>query len=421
MDSSLNHSEIQQLASAVYRNDYNAVFDYIHGQHKKLNTDAVFSLHIPEAQSLQILIPKDQLKLIHIAAAGDALEVYTLLEQNGFSTNDNSAASYLPIHYACICDSFEVATYILTKDPQMATVEPRVEFHLLYLTATSGNAQIMKLLFDNGVNYKSTVNKSNNPIRKAVETKNVECLKCLLTHCRQTTGSNQYSLAMLAAINQEPLAVELALQFDPCPITYCCPIDHKSLLDICCFCSSQFKSTIIKILGLVDDIEPPYSKCQGPAQWICIAFDLDIAKAFFKHHIDVNRIDGEGKTGFHYFNDKSTKAANYDSLIIQIMTMFLDHGFDINIQTQTKTPVSNSILEYFVSSITKSYRIISFLIDNGANIMALNKDGIPLYDAIMKKRNSALKEIFQKAHDNPKFKYEVPATNDNSFSFPLNN
>ena len=53
--------------------------------------------------------------------------------------------------------------------------------------------------------------------------------------------------------------------------------------------------------------------------------------------------------------------------------------------------------------------------------MALNKAGIPLYDAIMKRSDRKLKEIFQKAHDNPRFTYEVPATNDDNFSFPLNN
>lgn len=63
------------------------------------------------------VLPFGNLKLIHIAAFGDALEVFQLLENHGFSINDTTLDNYLPLHYACSKGSYKAASYILSKDP----------------------------------------------------------------------------------------------------------------------------------------------------------------------------------------------------------------------------------------------------------------------------------------------------------------
>lgn len=71
--------------------------------------------------------------MIHIAAFGDALEVFQLLENHGFSINDTIADNYLTLHYACSKGSYRAASYILSKDPLMIQNEPKkVQYNLLY-------------------------------------------------------------------------------------------------------------------------------------------------------------------------------------------------------------------------------------------------------------------------------------------------
>lgn len=46
--------------------------------------------------------------------------------------------------------------------------------------------------------------------------------------------------------------------------------------------------TILKILQIAEDIESPFPNLDGPVHWICTVLDVDIAKAFLLHSIDVN-------------------------------------------------------------------------------------------------------------------------------------
>lgn len=114
--------------------------------------------------------------------------------------------------------------------------------------------------------------------------------------------------------------------------------------------------TILKILQIAEDIEPPFPNLDGPVHWICTALDVDIAKAFLLHNIDVNRINENNKTGFHLMSDKVGKE------VIEILKLLINSGFDVNL----KLPCS--VLECFCRSIKQSYKIIEFLIENGADI-----------------------------------------------------
>lgn len=380
-----------ELAKSVFYNDVAKVEEYLLNN-SDVSHEASFSLIFDNPDEIQLVIPKNNLCLSHIAAAGDALEVFLLLEKYGFSINDQSANSYLPIHYACNCSSYEVASYILSVDPEMARKEQQgAEFHQLYLTATGGDPGIMELLFKNGVNPKSNANYRNDPIGKAVQSKNMSCLKILLSHGESPPQNDDFTLPMTAAINLQPDAVEYLLKTDRNPINYCSPIKHQSLLGLCCFYGALFKPTILNILKKPCVVEPIEPEIQGPVHWICTIIDIDITKAFLKHNIDVNRLDQDGNTGFHYLCDKP----KLEPTILEIMKLLVGAGFNVNTRRapQPNLPTPPSVLEKFCTSITKSYTLITYLIECGADIYAPDKNG-SLFRTIMSKRDQKLKNIF---------------------------
>ncbi|OHT14498.1 hypothetical protein TRFO_15167 [Tritrichomonas foetus] len=393
---------MKNLVKDIFTNDAEAVKKYLHSEIPK---DAKFSLSDENNELIKMLLPINNLTLLHIAAAGDSLEVFIILEQYGFDIGCSSADSYLPIHYACMYSAFEVVSYILSKRPEMAKSEPPVEYHLLYLTATSGDPDIMTLLFDNNVNIKSQANSRNNPFFKAAQNRNIECLKVLLKNGERPPNNDDFTFPMHAAINLQPEAVEFLIEYDESLINFCSPVTHRTLLGLCCFNGDSFKKVILNILRKAQEmeIEPPSNfECQGPIHWMCIFLDLDVAHAFLQHKINVNRIDNEGKTGFHYLIDKP---AHMENTIIELMKLLISYGFNVNIQrkSQQNASISSTVLEHFVTAISKSYKIIEFLIYNNADIYALNKHNKRLIDIVMSKNDEKMKKIFKKS---PSYKPE---------------
>ena len=166
-----------------------------------------------QEQDIRILIPTENLTLLHIAAFYDSFEVFVYLESLGFSLKTPSAAQYYPIHYACANGSLEVCSYILMKEPFEARMLPDVEYHLIYLATTAGNCQILKLLFSCGADINADKNKNNKPVQQAIRTRNVECLKLLLPKITRTDlDTREYTSIMLAITNNQPDAVPLLLE-----------------------------------------------------------------------------------------------------------------------------------------------------------------------------------------------------------------
>lgn len=77
----------------------------------------------------KILLPIQELSLIHIAALFDSLECFVTLQRKGFEINTRSSNGYLPIHYACCLGSIEVTTYILTTTDTLSKAEISIFFY----------------------------------------------------------------------------------------------------------------------------------------------------------------------------------------------------------------------------------------------------------------------------------------------------
>lgn len=64
----------------------------------------------------KLILAKDNLTAMHIAAFTDSLECFVILEESGLNINALSANNYLPFHYALVGGSLEVSSYIISKD-----------------------------------------------------------------------------------------------------------------------------------------------------------------------------------------------------------------------------------------------------------------------------------------------------------------
>lgn len=373
----------KDISLHVYENNVEKVKEYLLTHEDPSNSS--FLLSDTEGYDFATILPRENLKLIHIAAFGDALDVFQLLENHGFSINDTTLDNYLPLHYACSKGSYKVASYILSKDPLMIQNEPKnVKYNLLYISAYNYN--ILELLFENNVNIESYKEGKEGPLEKAISSNSLECSKILYSHGIKLHDP-ELTIPMYACMNIHPEIVEYFLSIETKPINYCSPTKHNSILGLCCFYGKIYKNTILKILQNAEDIEPPIPNCDGPVHWICTMLDVDIAKAFLLHNIDVNRIDENNKTGFHLMSDKIHK----EKEVIEIMKLLINAGFDVNLQLPC------SVLEEFCTSIKKSYKMIEFLIENGADIYVKDKDGNRLYDIVMSRRDTKLKSLFQKS------------------------
>lgn len=333
---------------------------------------------------------------MHIAAYADALESFIFLEEKaGLSHTALSAASYSPIHYACNKASFEVASYILKKDPQMAKLEPHVDYQLIFLATASGDADILNLLFEYGANINSPANKRNLPVQQAIRARHVECLKILLSKGTRTDiDTKDYSPIMLAITNNQPDAVPLLLQCGENP-GYVTPEKKETALTLACFTNQK---EVVKLIcdNLVQVDLDSNIKMPAAVHWICRSYNPEIARIVLAKNIDTNRFDNDGRVGPYYLLD----VGQVDD-VIDIFQQLVDHGFDINLRFTVNgkpQPGKNTILGDYITSIKKSPKIIEWLLLHGADpyetVSVPNNPRI--VDFVRNSRNNVLIQLFQK-------------------------
>ena len=162
------------------------------------------------------------------------------------------------------------------------------------------------------------------------------------------------------------------------------------------------------ILKIIDDaikfnlsIEPPQSDDpnkfnKGACYWMCDFLDLDVAKKVIKtKDFDINRFNRDFMLG------PAVMVESKDKNVIPMLELLLENGFDINKRYNLNSP---TLLESFLSTISKNYSVIEFLVKYGADINALHsrqkdKNGKPmtLANYIKKRGDSKMKIIFENA------------------------
>lgn len=354
-------------------------------------------------------IPTERLNLLHIAAYYDSLECFRYIERTGkLKLRSQSAAGYYPLHYACYSGSNEVALYILSKDPSQAQAHPEGinDLQLLYCATLGSDPEILQALFDNGAKMSDQWNKEEKLIAKGIGLHNRDILSILMKNSTNKPGSRidatQGTAAMRAVINHNVEALEVLYRgkedITPC---FTDRSGFHSLVSLICETDVRkiFKGIFKRILTDARDIqiEPEYIAGKtfqaGVCHWACMYLDVEIARLMFKTPgVEVNRLDKEYKTGAAKLIEKKDKE------VVPMLEFLYSQGFNFNTRKDEK---SQSLLENFLTAISKNYQAIEFIVNHGADVNVYHsrqcdKKGnrMTLIEFVREKGDSKLKKIF---------------------------
>jgi len=326
------------------------------------------------------ILPKSSLTLLHVAAACDSLESFLLIEDSlGLSIDAKSADEYLPIHYACQSGSGEIVSYILEKDPKMAVEANEVKFSQLYLAAHSGNPYIIQQLFENGADLNTQQHLKNNPIDHAINTKNTEALKALLSKGANNDATNLlYELIKIQRAKAIPLILEQpgGVFINSERVFPSKENPKETIISRCISTNATQQKTNIEILEKIlphsNSLTPEKPiPSGGPLHWICAAGSPDIASLIIKKGgFDFYEVDRDKKPGTFKIENYRGKEEN----IIEILKLLIKNNYDINRQYVLKNGQRHNLLSFLVlASFNKQINVIEFLLKNDADMkMRLN-------------------------------------------------
>lgn len=343
----------------------------------------------------------DTVTLLHIAAFYDSLECFVYLHKIlGLRLAYESTREYLPLHYACYKGSREIVAYILKEDPDQAALLPKnINHHFLYFAVYGGDPVILEELFKHGADLSKPQNKADDPIGKSIDIANIECLKVLLFHEKQKQNGNNRTHAMLAALNCHPKALEILIN-SPEDLSYFSPNDESVMSLMFKYSNGGiFKDVIIELLTKYPDvrIEPPDDKkMDGVCHWICKMCDPQVAELMVRtEDVFINRVDSQGHTGPYYLSIRKDSKDEDNQISIEILKILIGNDFDVNYRANLKC---ETILESFVRAMKVRYKIIEFLLSNGADphVPTTKNNRITIFQEVMsdKVRDDKLKKIF---------------------------
>jgi ankyrin repeat protein len=327
------------------------------------------------------VLPFSNISLMHIAAFYDSLDCFVYLESKSLQYNQESAGSYLPIHYACLNGAYEVVCYILNKDPEQAKILPAVENHLLLLATMAGDSEILGLLLRHGANLTAPANVKNNPVATAIQRQHVDCLRLLLTY-RVTNQRDvaEYTALMLAINASERDAIPLLLDCGENP-SYINP-RRMSALFLACWQGKEWLDVVQLICRKATKLDLDEGiKHKAAIHWACSSKCPEIVEAVLQQKVDVNRKDEKGYTGVHYLLD----ACPEDDLL-KILELMHQYGLELGGDNV-------SILADLTSGITKPYRAIEWIFAHGIDPDE-RWNGLSVAD--MMGKDQQLKQIYAK-------------------------
>jgi ankyrin repeat protein len=384
MSSSSALSQSDGLVRALSTDDVGALEAIVSTMSRERYAPATF--RIPYSGKSKLVLPEDNVSLMHIAAFFDSLDCFLYLEGKNLLYNQESSGSYLPIHYACLSGSYEVVCYIITKDPKQATVLPAVKYHLIYLATVSGDSEILGLLLANGADMSAAQNIENRPVAHAIRSRRVDCLRFLLkSNLRRTRDTSEWSTLMLAIANNERDAIPLLLESGEDP-NYVTRGKYESALFLACF-YGEFE-LIEYIADRTSQLDLDFSiQAKAAIHWACESKSPDVVRMLLRKGIDVNRLDSKGRTGLYYVTDACS-----EDVVLQIIDIMVKSGLEVS-----RNP---SIIVDFVMAIRKPYRVIDYLFQLGTDPGVMFQ-GRPVRDYMDAFRDSVLhwpkmKEIYEK-------------------------
>ena len=348
--------------------------------------------------SLSKILPFNNLTLLHVAAYSNSTECFVFLNSNlGFPIDSPSADSFLPLHYACLCGSTEVAYYIfdcMTEEEISSIFEADYKdptISLAELAIVNSSILILELLEDKGYDLTqvSGTSKLQNVLMRAYSLNSTKCLEWVLKNMSQSSNKESMTPLMLAVAYDQEKAVKILLKSGESNVSYFNKFNQSALSLACYYSNVEYVKEIASYLVDVD--LPSCINGQGAVHWICQSKSLEIARILLGKGIDVNRIDENGNVGPCYLGELCS-----EGFILDMLQLLIKHGFDINLHAPTGT----SILGVFVASISKPYKAIDWLLEHGADTNIKSKSNLLIKEQMINiaKRNPKMKAIVDKYH-----------------------
>lgn len=374
-----------------------------------VQSDSVYEISAQDRFITNSSYPLEQMTLLHVAAYFNAIDcfVYLVNECESFSgkINNESAKFYTPFHYACMFNSFEVASYIF----QYYSLNENLNVEELYqndyttqdetkavikMCMNVGSYDILKLLITK-YNYsieKASKNKPKmiieNCITDAIQNKYVKCLELIYSTLPISASHSDRTPLMTAIVYYDLQAVDLFLDGKINPAYK--NSNDQTALSLACFL--KYKDICLKILEYLDDpdIDPKY-KAPAAIHWICGFGDPDVAEAVISKGINVNRTDDKGWYGLRYATFTKDNEDNY----LKIFKMMKERQWDVNMNSSN----CPCILAYLLTNIYQPPKLIEWLLYNEADL------GLTIGNVA--NNSITIKEKFEKILKNPRGNREI--------------
>lgn len=370
-DSALDKN-MSDIVNCVVTGNAKALNKYLVNNPSAITRSTNFSFTSPKqiTRSNKTFIPCKDVSLLHIAAYYDNIEVFILLILKGAFFRIKSAASYLPLHYACVGNAKEVAAYILENDPDEAKLDLDVPLHFVNLAVFSNSPDILQMLFDHGTSLQTMRVVEGRPFDQALRSRNYDCLYILLKHqCATDVAVASMTPLMLAIVSgmSEAIGPLLARGIDPKIVNI------KGQSALACACMMVQVDTVKLLCSRMNDIEIPCieGESQRPSilRYAIHSKNIDILRTVLEKGCDVNRFDNQNELPAH-----SLLGIEDTNLAVEMLGMLIDAGMSVNARANKD---SLRFLEYIVLKFTiqDCSQLIEYLLSHGADPRLLMGDG----------------------------------------------
>ena len=337
-------------------------------------------------ETVRSKIGNHEAHLIHIAAFYDALECMVFLHRTcDADLNCRNSHSFTPLQYACINGSIECADYLLSNgvDPDVCMDDSKLS--PLYLTACSGNAKLMEMLFDYEAHLTDEIkSSSHNPLRQALTKTKIDCLEILLSRGFKpmTQVVDRVSPLMQAIINRLFEAVEPLLDKGADP-------NFTNSQKNCALYLAlrQGRPDIVQLL--IDrgaDIHFIGPGGVNAVHAACQAGNLELLDKVVKMGANPHAKDSKGRLATF-----STLTAPISSMIPILTYLIKQCKLDINEKAQGDNTL---LLEVLTDSQRMTPELAEFLLSNGANFRDVAANGKTAYEMAMTICSPEVRNVF---------------------------
>lgn len=375
-----------EIVDIVIKGDIPAVLSNFESERDLLLRGTNYSFTCPKqlSRNNKPLVPCRELSLLHIAAYYDNLEMFILLHMRGISLRIPSAASYLPLHYACVGNAQEVASYILENDPEQGKLELDVQYQPINLAIFANSPEILTLLFSHGTNLQSPKIIEGRPFDQALRSRNYDCLLILLQNqCRTDVAVASMTPLMLAIVSgmTEAIGPLLSRGIDPRIV------NNKGQSALACACMMEQEDVVRLLCSRMDDVEIPQIEGEplraSIARYAIHSKNVEILRMILEKGCDVNRFDAQGELPAH-----SLLGITNAALAAEMLGLLIAHGFNVNVRQSQDTL---RFLEYLVVkfSVQDCSKLVEFLLSHGADPRLKMNTGKTLLEHVAGFRHSA--------------------------------